>query len=734
MRSRMTVVACAIEGLAARPGLLFFLWALGLAFPYFGFGPSSFVWLPDNGDAYLPMQLAKADRLVRDQAGLWANLFVSGADGLSSLWVGEPWYGLFALMPGWAAYGLIMLCQRFLAGYFTYRLLRDFLALETMPALYAGLSYAFFHQGSINHQWAGFTLYDGLALPGLPFFLWALLRLDACRKGILLAGAAVLGVFLSVTSLYYFAVFLFPLVVAWCLWIVPRRGIFWVGIVVFALSWLLAEAPVFLAAYANSPLSFRSLWTPDSPLHEPLVLLEYHLGLGWHIISDNALSLALAFAGRVASGSRDRRLDILLGLFLFCLAYKIAYPFLIRELLPLLGPFKGFSFDRFYVLIPFLAAVSGALGLAAIGRRWELKLTRHPSVSRSLSLQGALFATSIGIILVQWAGVQRDILGEMGAGRNYCTLYRHPAIQEIAAHRDALSPFRVATLSANADDTARLHPGYAWAYGLETADGYVNLYSKRYHRFWEQLLEPLSLCDRSSFDRFRFSGTRLYLFAPDAGASGRRGTPPCDEFFHPGLLSLANVRFLISPRPVAQDGWVPLRSDRLAEQEAWAQRPKRDKLLGLVLGKYPGQPLYVYENKQVISRFFVTRRTRVLPGDADVLSALSRATREELASTAYLSEPDVRGLTFPARDMQGGTVRVRDYRADRVVLDVDAPTGGILVATNNHSPYWKATVDGSTGTLFPVNYTFQGVTIPSGRHEVVLSYEPPYAVLPWLSS
>ena len=309
-----------LSWLGSRPSLLFLLWALWLSFPYFGFGASSYVWLPDNGDALLPMQLAKADGHVQEQAGWWSHLAVSGTDGLSSLWVGEPLFALFALLPGWLAYGLIMWLQRFLAGFFMYRLMKDALGLETLPALYAGFAYALFCQGSINHQWAGFTLYDGLALPGIPFFLWALHRLDARRKPLLYAGASLLGVLLAATSLFYLAVFLFPLVLAWFLWVTPpRQRSFPVAILLFVFSWALAEAPVLWAARLNAPLSQRSLLDAGLLSGDLLETWRLHLSLSGPLLRDSALSLSLAVFGRYASARKDRVLDIVLALFLVCL-------------------------------------------------------------------------------------------------------------------------------------------------------------------------------------------------------------------------------------------------------------------------------------------------------------------------------------------------------------------------------------------------------------------------------
>ena len=90
---------------------------------------------------------------------------------------------LFAITPDWLAYGLFMWIQRFVAGYFSYRLLKDSLELGTLPSLYGGFAYSLFAQATFDFTYsAGFNLYDGLALPGLPFLLWALDRMELARK------------------------------------------------------------------------------------------------------------------------------------------------------------------------------------------------------------------------------------------------------------------------------------------------------------------------------------------------------------------------------------------------------------------------------------------------------------------------------------------------------------------------------------------------------------------------
>jgi uncharacterized membrane protein YfhO len=67
-------------------------------------------------------------------------------------------------------------------------------------------------------------------------------------------------------------------------------------------------------------------------------------------------------------------------------------------------------------------------------------------------------------------------------------------------------------------------------------------------------------------------------------------------------------------------------------------------------------------------------------------------------------------------------------QADRVVVSVSADRPGIVVVTQNYSPFWKARIDGVESRVIPVDHTFQGVRVEAGKHEVELSYRPPYAL------
>jgi hypothetical protein len=338
----------------------------------------------------------------------------------------------------------------------------------------------------------------------------------------------------------------------------------------------------------------------------------------------------------------------------------------------------------------------------------------------------------LGLIVILFVGgqslaVKWQVLHEMGEGRDFTTIYRHPAIMELANRKGQSQPFRVATI---ADQNPRrfVHPpAMVWAYGLESADGNINLFPARYQGFWEKVLQPLLGRDRRLYADFHYRATRVYLFSPSDNFLCHQDID-AGQFYNLNLLSLANVQYIIAPKPLTGKQLRPVAQGLLQQQEAWQERPRRDQFLGRLLGEHPGVPLYVYENTMAFPRFFLASKLNVYDQPAEVLSAMGQADSSELRVTAYACKGELPALTEPLREEKGGTVELTTYSPDRIVLNVHALSDTVLVATNNYSPFWKAHVNGVEKQVFPVNHTFQGLFIPRGDHEIVLTYEPPYSL------
>jgi len=595
--------ALAIPHRAAIVTVLFFAgWSLLLAFPYFGFGSMSFVVLHDTAEMNLPRAVWYGSPAAETGLGSWNPQGVSGTDRLASGLSTDLDTLLFMVFPGWLAYGLFMWLQRFVAGYFLYRLLREWKNVTPLAAAAVSCAYALFTQPHINMGWTGFALYDGLALPGLPLVLYVLFRSARWRARYRYPVAVATGLLFALSSHFFLALFGVLAVCLVALVGFPCRDkrAFWVAPLLFAGAWFLGELPVLLAAAANAGLSHRG--------DRGLLNVNTQGGVVYRqwlprFLADNGLALVLTAAALVlAVLRRSWRLVAVVGIAALCVLLVTWAPFLRDSVFAHLGPLSGFRFDRLFVVLPFLTLLAGGLGLgllprlspaftvgggglrrqgapAAVEARAEaggpspddspsrtgadmyrgvllriggtfrrVGLLRRgdspgdggaprdggrsgngdppreggrsadgprsgdegrsgnggqredgdpprrggpPGRRYRVPVQALVGLAILLAVLVQAIAVQARVAGEMEKGATYESLYGSPQIEQLAAQQEPNDPFRVASINAPLGRDARdtWHPGYTWAYGLETADGYSVLYSQRYQDFWLRVIE-----------------------------------------------------------------------------------------------------------------------------------------------------------------------------------------------------------------------------------------------------
>ena len=223
-----------------------------------GLGPLSYVPLADHGENNLPARLATALAWRDGGIGFWFPQALMGADRLA---MGLPEQNrspaLLLLPAGWPRPDPVG--PGFVAGSMHRLLAGQVRARRPACRLPAGSSTAF-SQPAINQQWAGFSPYDGLALPALPLVLWALGRIldQGEPKGILIA--ALLGAGYSLASHFFYTVFILPLVLLWFPLVgTPFKGL-WLVLAAFLLGWLTVEAPFLWASAASAPFGHRKHW------------------------------------------------------------------------------------------------------------------------------------------------------------------------------------------------------------------------------------------------------------------------------------------------------------------------------------------------------------------------------------------------------------------------------------------------------------------------------------------
>jgi hypothetical protein len=194
------------------------------------------------------------------------------------------------------------------------------------------------------------------------------------------------------------------------------------------------------------------------------------------------------------------------------------------------------------------------------------------------------------------------------------------------------------------------------------------------------------------------------------------------------LADLLGIRFLLLPadqplEATAQtdrphDTWTPVADD---------PRPVGFNFIPVTpscrdCGLHALPPYRVYENRQALPRAFVVPEAQPLPDRAAVLPALKstdfrrrvlledfRPPREEPAASAVMS--------FRA-------AAVREYRPNRVSIEVDGPGPGYLVLADPWFPGWTCAIDGREARVYRANYVFRAVQLPAGSREVVFTFAP----------
>lgn len=629
----------------------------------------------------------------------------------------------FFTLPNWLTYGIVALLQRFIAGYFTYRLCRDYLRLGELPSVVAGLAY------SLSLFW---FQSEFIGQAGFPLVLWALEYIHERRSVIKYSLAFLLGLFVLFSSSFFLSIpFLLILVLCWFVLVRRKYSLRFLSIfAVFSLTLLLGQIPTIWALWVNGQLSHRASgqWTgfmgPFASAWLDWVYFSWQ-SLWFNVGGDPrypAISgwiigpwvLCLGVIGLWISKFKERSLIMVMALLLFCAALSPLLTRLVSLFDQYLGPLAGFNFGRFVLFTAFFAAIAGAYGLHLLGAA-RSSVRDNPPKGMRYSLQVVLCIITVGILISGSLGMKYDhFRSEWLTGSRYSTMYENPELQHLAATADS-DPFRVATVAYN------LHPAYANAYGLETVDGYVGLYPQRYQDFWGKVIEPLTIEDKSRYDVFHLWGNTIYLFSPSNGDFDCIGEVPFSEYYNLNLLALANAKYIISELPLSNEHLTLLPSytpDTEGGQVGLLQRIK-ERLEGR-------RDIYIYENQLCFPRFFMAGKAEVFDGSSELLEAMADADVDSLRNTVFVEEKFISDTDVEQLGFAQGEITIERYSPDRIDLSVSLDKPGILVISNSYSPYWTCKVNGVDQDIFPAYHTFWGVLLEEGESMIELEYSPPY--------
>jgi Protein of unknown function (DUF6044) len=646
-----------------------------------------------------PVKMALADNIEKSgKIPYWFPNLVGGFDGTAGGQAFDLLSLPYLLLPHWAASFVIVTTISFVAMIAMNALLED-LGLDTIPAFLGALVFSLF---------SGVYPYYGLGIAEMPLIALVVRRTierPFCVRS--LALWIVVGSVMSLSSGFMLSFpYVVPLTALWMLLLDPKRFVrITVAFFVIAASGVMVRLPLLLSLIESSPESHRGGFDFATLYEGPV--WAYVRNLYWG--TSDIRYFAWAPLAALIFFPRHRLLitTVCVGLAVTFLA-PVWDAF--RASAHGLGTLGGINF-RFHLSAPFFVAVTVAVLLDAISRRKAvLTLDAGHDGLRTWPLAPiCAFLISL-IIVVRVADLKSaDVEGWLYGGSANAFLGQPTIAQLPQPDKD---PYRVVTVQTKGGPETSNFPA---AYGLESADGYSNVYSMRYKRFWRVVIEQALAKDPEQqvwFDNF---GHRAVLQVPP---DAPHDPVEFSKYFRKNLLSLANVRLVLSATELTGD--LPL--EHMAEPFTKLHADLPARIMNRFSFSLRGHDINVYRNPDALPRFRLVGKTQIYPSGDALLDGLRSASMETLASTAFLDGSDAVDVTDVT--VGSGDVTVVDYRPDTFTLSTQSSSRQILVVSSNYHPAWQCRSDGKPLRVFPVYLTFMGAIIDQGSHEIVCSYVP----------
>jgi hypothetical protein len=224
--------------------------------------------------------------------------------------------------------------------------------------------------------------------------------------------------------------------------------------------------------------------------------------------------------------------------------------------------------------------------------------------------------------------------------------------------------------------------------GLQLVDGADGVHLWRYDRF-------MALAGGYPFPGFSVTVPPFPLDQDLAQA--HRDTRP-----NLTLLGLLNTRFLAAEFPMDDE----------------------DLTLLKVMGR-----THVYVNERALPRAFVVGQVKVISDEEKILSELALFDPKKLA---VLEEKPGWTLDDPSLFQEA---EVTFYSPNKIVVQADLSTPGLLVLSELWYPGWRAYDNGQEVKIHRANYLLRSVYLEKGRHTVEFVYDPlSFKVGRWVSA
>ena len=147
-----------------------------------------------------------------------------------------------------------------------------------------------------------------------------------------------------------------------------------------------------------------------------------------------------------------------------------------------------------------------------------------------------------------------------------------------------------------------------------------------------------------------------------------------------------------------------------------------------------GKTLYQVEEENRLGSAFLSPGFRCFASDEDALGAIHQATLPELRNQAILIASDPASVPLCSAGANSSAnsipVAIRTTRGrDRVMIEVENSTGGILTLSDSYYPGWRVLVNGTENPMLRTYTALRGVMLAPGRQSVEFLYAPSTFIL-----
>jgi hypothetical protein len=229
---------------------------------------------------------------------------------------------------------------------------------------------------------------------------------------------------------------------------------------------------------------------------------------------------------------------------------------------------------------------------------------------------------------------------------------------------------------------------------------------------WQNASMVFGLEDTIGYNPLRIAGyARAVGPGENAADSNLRSFPRTFAGYRCRLASLLGLEYLVLDRPIEK---MPARFPRV---------PNANLIYGV-------GAMWIYKFPPTTARAYLA--SRLVPVDSEATLDKEELPDFDRTTTALIDEWDAEGLKgdygqkgdASKIEPPDGTVIIRGYRRNAVVLTVETKKPAVLVLHDIYYPGWEVLVDGEKRDLLRVNLLFRGVELPPGRHRVQFQFRP----------